>query len=181
MTREYAEEVALRLGARSLGVAEGASDGDVLAFDADGEIGTASPGGASSLLSVVGPFPFAFNDTGISEDGVVLTTIPAGSMVIRTWAIARTGWEVTIGAFTVYLAVGDSVSNWEPSIVYASGDPGTAPTAFNRELLQTSTNGWQTKSIDALQECVFVAAAFADTGDFTAGSADGYALIWTPT
>lgn len=67
MTREYAEEVILRLGARSLGVAEGASEGDVLAYGSDGNIAPTAPNGGSvsvtrELFSNIGSPQTVAND-----------------------------------------------------------------------------------------------------------------------
>lgn len=67
-------------------------------------------GGASGGPTLIGPFTFHYNDAGIAEDGVLLTELDAGTIVLAVYVVVVTAWDG--GTVTAGINLGGE--DWAP-------------------------------------------------------------------
>lgn len=172
------------------GVHRGADDTDPAEHLA-GALATAepaSPPGVGLAVSLLGPFPIAFDTPGL-DDGVALAELPAGTIVIRAWMIVTTPTSepehlliIAIGG-PGYSQSGDGDTHH--LIVYGVAEDLTGN--FNEDTyavepgigIDANPQGVSKVGMATAEGAVLVALS-SDLGTATSGSFDIYAMIATP-
>lgn len=144
--------------------------------------------GAPQQVSLLGPFPIAFDTPGL-DDGVVLAELPAGTIVIRAWVIVTTPTSepehlliIAIGG-PGYSQSGDGDTHH--LIVYGVAEDLTGN--FNEDTyavepgigIDANPQGVSKVGMATAEGAVLVALS-SDLGTATSGAFDIYALIATP-
>lgn len=173
--------------------APGATTGDVLTVNADKTIAPA-PGGGSSALSVVGPYPLLYTDLPHEDDTHTLFTPTAGTIILNAWVNPRTfvpfvsensSEQILVGHASEFDPSGPTgyVLRWDSDLIFDNVRAATRNIAqgpYPADLVPSFTLG--IAPFVTLAEPII--ALYYDAGDnvdLTQGSADIYFAIATAT
>jgi hypothetical protein len=162
--------------------------GDTLQIDETGHQAFLAPTGGEQTISLIGPYPIDYTMTALTDYAVELgDELAVGTVVIRAWAIVGDRWVATpifgandlkldigignVAEGTLSVAVDGSLSEREQSypsrILVESGTPGVVSTTVAQAVVPG--------------QFLTVGLTNYPGATMTAGTADIYALIATPS
>ena len=143
--------------------------------DEGGGVAGYVPSAGEQTVSLLGPHTVHFDDADINTTGVVCLSIPAGSVVIRAFAVFAEQWLVDTDAFMELVLT--NVGNTDPESL----------TFYDAALAATSAGDMRKESAPDGAALIGVAVTagqirckVAGYGTVDAGEADIYALIAEP-
>jgi hypothetical protein len=136
-------------------------------------------GGAAQAISLVGPFRVNYNDAGIDGDGVAVTTLDEGTLVLKAWLVIVTpfiagGTGLGHSAFVSLGPDSGTLTNYE-----TFDSPGEGALLAGQEAKSDIAITHNSQFVAAGGQPLTV-AVYPASGSFSAGATDCWAVIATP-